>query len=117
MPAILKKSVRSFFILFAIFLAPAAITARFLQQNKISADGHAPSFILFLLLCMGATLLFTIALWFAFLFFWSLFDLMRSEFTNNTNKVLWFLALLFLPVIGTAFYIFISPEQKTVAQS
>ncbi len=46
------------------------------------------------------------------LWFVSLFDLLKSEFEENHNKWIWFLCLLFLPLIAPLFYMLISANQK-----
>jgi ABC-type Mn2+/Zn2+ transport system permease subunit len=92
------------------------VAGYFLRENKLSHDGHAMSHVLFALACAGIVLLymvfFTVVGFIVFLFIWSLFDLMRSEFTHNHNKILWFIMLLFFPVLGMIFYLIISPAQK-----
>jgi len=41
----------------------------------------------------------TIALW-----FWAFWDILRSRFKSPTMKMVWILAVLFLPVLGSIFY-------------
>ncbi len=40
-----------------------------------------------------------------------LIDILRNEFTGN-NKVIWFLVVFFLPVLGSILYFFIGTDQK-----
>jgi Phospholipase_D-nuclease N-terminal len=40
-----------------------------------------------------------------------LIDILRNEFTGN-NKIIWFLLVLFLPVLGAILYFFIGTDQK-----
>ena len=40
-----------------------------------------------------------------------LIDVLRNEFTRN-NKIVWFLVVFFLPVIGSILYYFIGTDQK-----
>lgn len=40
-----------------------------------------------------------------------LVDVLRNEFTGN-NKIIWFLLVLFLPVLGAILYFFIGTDQK-----
>ncbi len=40
-----------------------------------------------------------------------LIDVLRNEFTGN-NKIIWFLVVFFLPVIGSILYFFIGTDQK-----
>ena len=53
---------------------------------------------------MGITLIIgfiilTIGLW-----FWAILDIIRSRFKNPTMNTIWFLVVLFLPVLGSIFY-------------
>ena len=49
----------------------------------------------------------------AFVFWlWVLVDILRSEFTGS-NKVVWLIAVILLPLLGAALYWFIGREQKT----
>lgn len=113
---IARKTLRIFIIVYLILLPISVVVAYFLRESKLEHDGYALSFPLFALLCAGAVLLYMILLTFIgfafFLFGWSLFDLMRSEFKQNHNKILWFILILLLPAIGIIFYLIISPEQK-----
>jgi hypothetical protein len=40
-----------------------------------------------------------------------LIDVLRNEFTGN-NKIVWFLVVFFLPIIGSILYYFIGTDQK-----
>jgi len=42
---------------------------------------------------------------------WCLVDILRSEFTGN-NKIVWLLAVIFVPVIGCIAYVAIGRGQK-----
>lgn len=48
-----------------------------------------------------------IVLWFVVFF-----NLLSSEFTNNSNKWIWFISLFLLPVVAPPYYLFISGKQK-----
>jgi cytochrome bd-type quinol oxidase subunit 2 len=48
-----------------------------------------------------------VALW-----LWSLIDLLSSEFENSLNKVIWLMAITFLPVLGALLYLLIGRNQK-----
>ena len=49
----------------------------------------------------------------AFIFWlWVLIDILRSEFTG-TNKIVWLIAVILLPLLGAVLYWFIGREQKT----
>lgn len=48
----------------------------------------------------------------AFIFWlWVLIDILRSEFTGS-NKIVWLLAVILLPLLGAVLYWFIGREQK-----
>ena len=42
----------------------------------------------------------------------TLVDIIRSEFTDSSNKIVWFLLVLFLPLLGVILYSFIGTGQK-----
>jgi hypothetical protein len=44
---------------------------------------------------------------------WTLIDLLRSDFEDENNKIIWLLLVIFLPVIGVILYWLIAPDQKT----
>jgi hypothetical protein len=41
----------------------------------------------------------------------ALIDILRNEFTGN-NKIIWFLAVTFIPLVGPILYFFIGTDQK-----
>jgi hypothetical protein len=48
----------------------------------------------------------------AFIFWlWVLIDIMKSEFTGS-NKIVWLVAVILLPLLGAVLYWFIGREQK-----
>ncbi len=48
----------------------------------------------------------------AFVFWlWVLIDILKSEFTGS-NKIVWLLAVILLPLLGAVLYWFIGREQK-----
>ncbi len=49
------------------------------------------------------------------LWVWALVDSIRSEFANSTNKIIWVLVIMFLPLLGALLYLFIGREQKLKA--
>jgi len=55
--------------------------------------------------------LMLIGLGFVFLFVYCLVDVLKSEF-NGVNKLVWLLAIFFLPLLGSILYIFIGKKQK-----
>jgi hypothetical protein len=107
-----RKTVRVFIIIYLILLPLSAVAAYFMRESKLEHDGDALPLILFVLAFAGIVLLYQLFFFAVFLCFWSLFDLMRSEFKQTHNKILWFVLIILLPVIGTVFYLVISPEQK-----
>jgi hypothetical protein len=42
---------------------------------------------------------------------WALIDILKSEFTGS-NKIVWLLMVVFVPLIGAILYYFIGREQK-----
>ncbi|ASS49725.1 MAG: hypothetical protein A3D31_09100 [Candidatus Fluviicola riflensis] len=48
----------------------------------------------------------------AVLWFFSLYDLMKSEFTENHNKWMWLICLLLVPLVAPSFYWIINGKQK-----
>lgn len=113
---IARKTLRIFIIVYLIALPICVVVGYFLRENKMLHDGHAMPFALFALACAGVVLYFmtlVVVLGFAvFLFWWSLFDLMKNEFAHTHNKILWFVMIILFPVVGMIFYIIISPKQK-----
>lgn len=49
------------------------------------------------------------------LIIWALVDILKSEFTGS-NKVIWVLVVLFLPLIGSILYLVIGRKQKIVKE-
>lgn len=41
-----------------------------------------------------------------------LIDILKSEFTNSINKLIWLIAVIFLPLIGVILYLFVGKKQK-----
>jgi hypothetical protein len=61
---------------------------------------------------ISGLVILTIVLW-----FWALIDITRSRFKNPTMNIVWLLAVLFFPVLGSIFYFqlrrkFISKESR-----
>ncbi|WP_187264551.1 PLD nuclease N-terminal domain-containing protein [Pontibacter beigongshangensis] len=48
----------------------------------------------------------------AILWLWALVDLLRSDFKNSTNKLIWVIPIIFLPVLGALLYLLIGRGQK-----
>lgn len=73
-------------------------------MNSLGIDGIAGILmILFFILIPGI------------LWIWALIDIIRSEFADSTNKVIWVLVIIFLPVIGALLYLLIGRGQKLKA--
>jgi hypothetical protein len=110
----IRKALRIFLIIYLILLPVSAVVAYFMRENKLAHDGHEHTMplILFILAFAGILLLYMLLFFVIFLHLWSLFDLMKSEFKLLHNKILWFVLILLLPLVGMIFYLIISPEQK-----
>jgi hypothetical protein len=110
----LRKTIRTFIFVYLLLLPVALIVAYYLREQKLEVNGpeHTGPYIFFALSGAGILLLYELFFFAAFLVFWSLFDLMRSEFIHTHNKILWFILIILLPLIGTVFYLLISPQQK-----
>jgi ATP-dependent Zn protease len=63
--------------------------------------------VMFILMILAFNL--TVVLW-----FFCFYDLMKSEFVENHNKILWFISLIVLPFISPAFYWALASKQKRV---
>ncbi len=44
----------------------------------------------------------------------TLIDLVRSDFKDNNNKIVWVIAIVFLPVIGSILYLLLTRNQKII---
>ncbi len=65
------------------------------------------------IVALGVVLFFWLTAAFAFVFWlWALVDILRSEFTGS-NKIVWLIAVILLPLLGAVLYWFIGREQKT----
>ena len=58
------------------------------------------------LLMMSLIMLAAFAFW-----IWALVDILRNEFTGS-NKIIWLLAVVMVPLLGMILYWFIGREQK-----
>lgn len=43
---------------------------------------------------------------------WALIDVLRSNFQNDSNKIIWVLVILFLPFLGSILYFIIGRKQR-----
>jgi len=48
------------------------------------------------------------------LFLWALIDVIRRQFTNPNDKILWIVLILFLGVIGPILYLIIGRKKGTI---
>lgn len=48
----------------------------------------------------------------AILWLWALIDLLKSNFTDNMNKMIWAIVIIFIPVMGALLYLIIGRNQK-----
>jgi phosphotransferase system glucose/maltose/N-acetylglucosamine-specific IIC component len=46
------------------------------------------------------------------LYLYSLIDILKSEFTNSIDKLVWLIAVIFLPILGIVLYLIIGRKQK-----
>ena len=46
------------------------------------------------------------------LWIWAIIDLLNSKFSSDTNKIIWALVVLLLPLLGTILYLTIGRKQK-----
>ncbi len=47
------------------------------------------------------------------LFIWALVDILKSEFKDANNRIIWLLVVLLLPMIGAVIYLTVGRKQKT----
>jgi chromate transport protein ChrA len=43
---------------------------------------------------------------------WALIDVIKSDFKDSTNKIIWLLLIIFLPLLGAILYFLIGRSQK-----
>ncbi|NRB63214.1 MAG: PLDc N-terminal domain-containing protein [Saprospiraceae bacterium] len=60
--------------------------------------------------------LFTIGMGLVAVWFFSLLDIIRSDFTGQHDKLIWLLVIILIPFIGTILYLTIGRAQKNVHQ-
>ena len=51
----------------------------------------------------------------AILWLWVIIDLLKSTFKDSTNKLIWAIIIIFLPVLGSILYLLIGRSQKVKA--
>ncbi|GHA74729.1 PLDc N-terminal domain-containing protein [Pontibacter akesuensis] len=52
-------------------------------------------------------LLIPLALW-----LWALIDVLRSDFKSGTDKLVWVVAIIFVPLLGALLYLLFGRSQK-----
>ena len=61
----------------------------------------------------GMGILGMVVMFGSFIFWaWALFDLLKSNFKDSTNKLIWLLVVFFLYAFGALLYFFIGRQQK-----
>ncbi len=50
------------------------------------------------------------------LFIWALVDILRSEFKEANNKIIWLIVVLVLPLVGAIIYLAVGRKQKAVTE-
>lgn len=61
----------------------------------------------------GMGILGMIVMFGSFIFWvWALIDLLKSDFKDSTNKLIWLLVVFFLYAFGALLYLFIGRQQK-----
>lgn len=43
---------------------------------------------------------------------WAIVDLLKSNFINQINKLVWLVLIVFLPILGVPLYYFLADRQK-----
>lgn len=61
---------------------------------------------------MGATDIFLIYLGIAIFWLWGLIDIVRSDFKDSINKIIWLLLAFFAGPLGTMLYLLIGRKQR-----
>jgi len=59
-------------------------------------------------------LLLTIVLVPFILSVWAIIDIIKSNFRESTNKIVWLLVVLFLPIVGVILYFVIGRKQRVI---
>jgi Phospholipase_D-nuclease N-terminal len=58
----------------------------------------------------GVCIFFFLALFVAWLYV--VVDILRSEFKNNTDKMIWFIFIMFMPPLAVPLYFIVGRKQK-----
>lgn len=86
-------------------------------ERKIPNDfslifNYKKSYTYWVPLFLGLILLTILIINIVIVWFISMFDLLKSEFTNNSNKWIWLISLMFMPFVAPFFYLVIAEKQK-----
>jgi hypothetical protein len=73
------------------------------ETTLLFIGGIGPVEIIFLLLFIAAPLV---------LWLWALIDLLRSNFSDSTTKLIWAVVIIFIPLLGALLYLLIGRNQK-----
>lgn len=46
------------------------------------------------------------------LWLWAIIDLIKSNFSNSTNKLIWALIIIFVPFVGSILYLVMGRKQR-----
>ena len=46
------------------------------------------------------------------LWLWAMIDLLKSDFSNSINKIVWAIVIIFIPLAGALLYLLIGRSQK-----
>jgi len=66
-----------------------------------------------ILFLIGSSMLFlTAALAIFVLWIWAIIDVIRSDFKDQTTKIIWIALLIFLPFLGAVIYPFVGKSTK-----
>lgn len=56
---------------------------------------------------------FSLAIGSLVIWIWCIIDAIKSDFQNDTQKIIWIILLVTVPVIGAILYLLIGREQQT----
>jgi hypothetical protein len=77
-----------------------------MQHQLLLFIGISPAEILMLLFFAGIP----VVLW-----LWALVDVLTSKFENSIEKLIWLVAIVFVPVLGAILYLVLGRKQKIKA--
>ncbi len=67
----------------------------------------------------GFGIMFMFLFWIASIVLWisALIDILKSDFRGGSDKIVWLLVVVFLPLLGAALYFIIGKNQKIDRQA